>query len=121
MNKTYNKLGSQSIFSYDELRSNGFIPVSHPAFTFNKDTFEQGGENDIPCVTLTYRLGEYSEQQVRWAGLNILEKNEIISKIREANLFWIFSVYFGEIYITKDDPTRRFTLFVRGARKKSID
>ena len=118
MNKLHDKCGYRSIFSDLELRSHGFVPVSHQTFTFDGVTFEMGG--DIPCITWTYLIGEYNEDQARWVGLTNFEKLEIINYIKELKLFWIFSVYFGEIYITKESNKPKFHLYVRGSKKKFL-
>jgi hypothetical protein len=97
--------GAENVLVASEIRNAGFIHVPKPAFVAYNDTDEAVRENfesiprhlTTPMLTKTYLLYEAYEERNR--PVPEAFKQEIIFKMKEIGIRWVYRVYFGEIYI----------------------
>ena len=94
---------NNEILTIQEIQNAGFIHTTHVAFAYNKDTDAiYDGEDSEPKLALTYLLGEEKEWDIRLRDVEGVKKRAI-SQMKKLGIRWVYSVYYGEIYIPKDN------------------
>ena len=91
------------ILTIQEIQDAGFIHTPFVAFAYNKDTDAVGVDDKcVPNFTLTYLLGEEKEWDIKLRDINGV-KQRAIAQMKKLGIRWVYSVYYGEIYIPKDN------------------
>jgi hypothetical protein len=110
---------NNEILTIKEIQDAGFIHTPYVAFAYNKDTDAiYDGEDSEPKLALTYLLGEEKEWDIRLHDVDGVKKRAI-EQMKKLGIKWVYSVYYGEIYIPKDQTNgdRYHHIFARAAIK----
>ena len=113
---------NNEILTIQEIQNAGFIHTPYVTFAYNKDTDAiYCGEDSVPCLALTYLLGEEKEWDIRLHDVDGVKKRAI-EQMKKLGIKWVYSVYYGEIYIPKDQTNggRYHHIFARAAIKNTI-
>ena len=94
---------NNQILTIQEIQDTGFIHTPFVDFAYNKDTDVVGTDDkSVPTFTLTYLLGEEKEWDIRFYDIDGV-KQRAIAQMKKLGIRWVYSVYYGEIYIPKDN------------------
>ena len=112
---------SNEILTIQEIQNAGFIHTTHTAFSYNKVTDAiDNGEDSEPKLALTYLLGEEKEWDIKLYDVDGVKKRAI-EQMKKLGIKWVYSVYYGEIYIPKDQTNGRYHhIFARAAIKNNL-
>ena len=112
---------TNQILTIQEIQDAGFIHTPFYAFVHNKHTDVVGADGTDECVpnlTFTYLLGEEKEWDIRFYDIDGV-KQRAIAQMKKLGVRWVNSVYYGEIYIPKDNTSgdRYHHIFARAKVK----
>jgi hypothetical protein len=112
---------NNQILTIQEIQDAGFIHTPFIAFVHNKHTDVVGADGTDECVpnlTFTYLLGEEKEWDIRFYDIDGVKQRAIV-QMKKLGIRWVNSVYYGEIYIPKDNTSgdRYHHIFARAKVK----
>jgi hypothetical protein len=112
---------NNQILTIQEIQDAGFIHTPFIAFVRNKHTDVVGTdvtEECVPSLTFTYLLGEEKEWDIKLYDIDGV-KQRAIAQMNKLGIRWVYSVYYGEIYIPKDNTSsdRYHHIFARAKVK----
>ncbi len=113
---------NHNILMVSEIQKAGFLYTAYPAFVVNEETDEivrnQSHIGGSPKLAYTYLLGEVSEDDTRPIKPEV--KKQAIDQMNKLGIRWVHQVYFGEIFIPKDQIRgRRHHMFARATIKQT--
>lgn len=114
---------NNNILTATEIINAGFIVTPTTVFFINTDTDEvckfNQEKNVKPMLTYTFLLGEEKEWDILLKDIDSV-KQRAIEQMKKLGIKWVYSVYYGEIYIPKDkiNGERYHHIFARAAIKK---
>lgn len=119
--------GKRNILTVSEIQNAGFLYTAYPAFNAHQETDEVWTsekswtiQQGYPKLTKTFLLGEVKEWDAAYK-IKPEVKQQAIDQMKKFGIKWVCQVYFGEIYIPKDQTNgdRYFHMFARAEIKKN--
>jgi len=117
--------GERNILTVSEIQKAGFLYTAYPAFNAHQETDEVWNngsswtiQQGYPKLTKTFLLGEVKEWDT--SPIKPEVKQQAIDQMKKLGIKWVHQVYFGEIFIPKDQTNgdRYFHMFARAEIKK---
>jgi len=118
----------RNVLTVSEIQKAGFIYIAYPAFVVHTETDEVWNKEKTwessegcPKLTKTFLLGEVKE----WDTRHIIKpevKQQAIDQMKKLGIKWVNQVYFGEIFIPKDqiNGSRYYHMFARAEIKRVL-
>lgn len=115
------RYNNRNILMVSEIKNAGFEYVTHIAFAYHPETKKiYGGDDSIRALTKTYLLGVCDAKSVTY-DIDPSIKAQVISKMKELDMYWVNQVYLGEIFIPEGKPNeRKHHMFCRGKVNNKI-